>query len=96
MAPHQMQHGTQRWLRPVGCVCGCVCTLLDGNLNAIVTHLHDVDAACLKVGGEGGGAISSGGCGEGCACGAIGGHGGACGKSAHGDGAALGADEHGL
>ena len=70
--------------------------LLDSDSNAIVTHLHDGDAACLKACGEGGGAIGSGGGGEQFACGAIDCHLGACGKSAHGDGAALCADEHGL
>ena len=74
----------------------CKRSLLDSNLDAIVPCLHDGDGASGEVGGEGGGAIRSGGGGYG---GAIGGEYrnlGALVKSAEGDHAALALDEHGL
>ena len=77
-------------------ICECVKSLLDSNLDAIVTCLHDGDGASGEVGGEGGGAIrSGGGVYQRAACG-VDRNLGALVKSAEGDHAALALDEHGL
>ena len=70
--------------------------LFDNNLDTVLTNLHNSGATHFKSRSKFGGAIGSGGGGKLCACGTVGCHGGALGKSAHGDGAPLCADEHGF
>ena len=55
-----MQHGTQRWLRPVACVCVYV-SLLDGYFDAMLANLHHSDVARGETGAECSSVVRSGG-----------------------------------
>ena len=70
--------------------------LLDHYLNATITYLHDGCVARGEGGRDGGCATNGCGCAQLCACGGVYRYVGAIGKASEGDGATLGADEHGL